>query len=125
MRILFCSLLLAAFAFTAVADTNVTGTWSGNFTTPAAGGDTGEHTAYFVLKQDGSAITGTVGPTEDQQFPIEKGKIEGDKITLEVNHEGDTIKLDLVLAADHITGDANLSIQGETRKAKIDVKRVK
>ena len=79
-----------------------------------------------MLQQNGQAITGTVGPNEDQQFPIVKGKIEGDKITLEADHEGHTVKLDLVLAAGRMTGDATMSNQeGQTMKAKLDVTRVK
>jgi hypothetical protein len=125
MRILPGVVLLAVGALTAVADTNITGTWSGSFRTSSNNGDLRETTAYLVLKQSGGEITGTVGPSEDQQFPIVKGKVEGDKITIEVENEGNKIKLDLVLADDRITGDASLSIQGETRTAKVDVKRVK
>ena len=125
MRILPGVVLLAVGALTAVTDTNVTGVWSGSFRTSATHGDPREITAYLVLKQSGGEITGTVGPSEDQQFPIVKGKIEGDKITIEVENEGNKIKLDLVLADDSITGDASLLIQGETRTAKVDLKRVK
>jgi hypothetical protein len=124
MRTLFCALLLAGFALIAAADTSVTGKWSGSFNITTPDGQTKEDTAYFDLKQNGAEITGTVGPNEDQQFPI-KGKIEGDKITIEVDHEGQTIHLDLVLAEDRITGEANMSHEGETAKAKVDVKRVK
>jgi hypothetical protein len=35
-------------------------------------------TAVLMLKQDGAAITGSVGPNEDEQYPIKTGKIEGD-----------------------------------------------
>jgi hypothetical protein len=125
MRIVPGVVLLAVGALTAVADTNVTGAWSGSFRTSANNGDLRETTAYLVLKQSGGEITGTVGPSEDQQFPIVKGKIEGDKITIKVENEGNKIKLDLVLADDRITGDASLLIHGETRTAKVDLKRVK
>jgi len=124
MRTLFCALLLAGFALTAVADTTVTGKWSGSFNITGPDGQTKEDTAYFDLKQNGSEITGTVGPNEDQQFPV-KGKIEGNKITMQADHEDQTIKLDLVLAEDRITGEANMSREGETAKAKVDVKRIK
>jgi hypothetical protein len=64
-----------------------------------------------------------VGPNEDEQFPIQKGKIEGDKITLEVDHEGHMVKLDLKLASDRITGEAQISGEGQSLKGKIDVAR--
>ena len=125
MKALSCLLVLAAFAGLAIADTNVTGKWSGSFNITASNGEMKESTALLVLKQSGTDITGTVGPNEEEQFPIQKGKIEGDKITLEADHEGQTIKFDLVLAADRITGEANMSHEGETSKAKLDVTRAK
>jgi len=65
----------------------VTGKWSGTHAAdPNA--EAKESTALLVLKQSGSDITGTVGPNADEQFPIQKGKIDGDKITLEVDHVG-------------------------------------
>jgi hypothetical protein len=125
MKALSCLLVLKAFAGLAIADTNVTGKWSGSFNITAPNGETKESTALLVLKQSGTDITGTVGPNEEEQFAIQKGKIEGDKITLEAEHEGQTIKFDLVLAADRITGEANMSREGETSKAKLDVTRAK
>ncbi len=124
MRILLGALLLAGLAFTAAADTTVTGKWSGSFNITGPDGATKEDTAYFVFEQKGSEITGTVGPNEDQQIPV-TGKIEGDKITIVADREGQTIKLDLVLAEDRITGEASMSHDGESAKAKVDVKRVK
>jgi len=37
----------------------------------------------LILKHTGSEVTGTVGPHDGEQHAITKGKIEGDKITLE------------------------------------------
>jgi len=79
----------------------------------------------MVLKQSGTDITGTVGPNEEQQFPIQTGKIDGDKITLEADHDGHPMKFNPVLAAGRITGEAQMSRDGQTMKAKIDVGRVK
>jgi len=117
--------MLAILAGVAVADVNVTGKWSGTFNTADPNGEAKESTALLVLKQSGSDITGTVGPNADEQFPIQKGKIDGDKITLEVDHDGHTMTFNLVLAADRMTGEAEMARDGETRKAKIDVSRAK
>jgi hypothetical protein len=125
MRTVLCLLILACLAGIASADVNVTGKWSGSFNLTGPNGETKESSALLLLKQNGADISGTVGPSEDEQYAIQKGKVEGDKITLEVDHEGHTIKFDLVLAADRITGEANLSREGETAKAKIDVTRAK
>ncbi len=64
-------------------------------------------------------------PSDDAQFAIQKGKIEGDKITLEADHDGHTIRFDLVLADNRISGDVSMSVEGQTAKAKIDVTRAK
>jgi hypothetical protein len=126
MKTLVCLLLLGVLALCAAADVNVTGKWSGSFSIAAPNGDLKESTALLVLKQNGTEITGTVGPNEEERFAIQKGKIEGDKITLEV--EGDNnrhMRFDMVFASERIKGDVSMSADGESRKAKIDVGRVK
>lgn len=125
MKSLLCVLVLAVFALTAAADTDITGKWSGSFTLTGPNGEAKDDTAYLVLKQNGSEITGTVGPNENDQVPIGKGKIDGDKITLEANHEEHIIKIALVVAADRMTGEATMSGEGQNATAKIDVTRVK
>jgi hypothetical protein len=125
MRTFLCLFIVAALAALAIADVDVSGKWSGSFNITNPDGETNESTAVLLLKQSGATITGTVGPNEDQQFEIRKGKIEGAKITLEADRDGQAIKFDLVLASDHITGEANMSHDGQTAKAKIDVTRAK
>ncbi len=124
MRTFLCFLVLAVLACAAVADVDVTGKWSGSFNMTGPDGDK-EGTALLILKQSGTEITGTVGPSEDEQFTIQKGKIEGDKITLEADHNGHTMKIDLVLADNRITGEAHMEAEGQTLNAKIDVTRAK
>src|SRR5262245_18080588 len=82
MRTVLCALLLGALALVAAPDTNVTGKWSGSFNVTTPDGQTKESTVFLILNQSGSEITGSVGPTEGEQLPIKKGKIEGDKITI-------------------------------------------
>ena len=123
MRTLLC--LLIAVTLAVAADVDVTGKWTGSFNITNPDGETKESTALLILKQSGTEITGTVGPHEDEQEPIQKGKIEGNKITMEAEHDGHTVKFDLVLTADRMTGEANMSGDGRTAKAKVDVGRVK
>jgi hypothetical protein len=125
MKILRCFLVLAALAGLAIADMDVSGKWSGSFNAMGPNGELKETTAVMVLRQTGTDITGSVGPSEDAQFPIQKGRIEGDKITLEADHEGHTIRFDLVCAGSRISGDVSMSVEGQTAKAKIDVTRAK
>ncbi len=122
MKAIVCMLLLAAVALTAAA-ADVSGKWSGSFTDQ--GGDGGS--AYAVLKQSGTTVTGTAGPDESQQWPIQNGKAEGDKVTLEVKADDGTIyKCALVLAGDTMKGDINATRpDGAAMKAKMELARVK
>ena len=125
MKTFLWVLVLAALAVAATAD-DVTGTWSGSFNATNPSGETRESTAFFVFKQSGTDITGTVGPNEGDQVAIQKGKIDGRKITLEADHQGHILKFALELvAADRITGDAQMSQDSQTATAKIDVSRTK
>ena len=125
MRRFLCFLALTALVGVSIAEVNVTGNWSGSFNVTRPDGETKDSTALLKLKQSGADITGTVGPNEDEQSTIQKGRIVGDKITLEAEHEGHTIKFNLVLAGERMTGEANMSGDGETATAKLDVTRVK
>src|SRR5450432_53027 len=117
MKTLACFLLLLGLALSAAA-ADITGNWSGTFNMTRSDGESNEGEALLVLKQNGSEITGSVGPNESERIPIAKGKIEGDKITLETaGGEGPAIKFELVLEGDHIKGDASGSHDGQTMKA--------
>jgi hypothetical protein len=121
MMLLQCILLTAALVMTAAAD--VTGTWSG--TLSGAGPDGQDGGLTLVLKQAGTEITGTAGPTAEHQMPIQKGKIEGDKIAIEVPVGEGMFKFDLVLQGEHIKGDVNASMGDKQMNGKVDVTRAK
>jgi hypothetical protein len=94
----------------------------------APDGETKDTGAILVLKQEGNAITGTVGPDEQERIAIKKGTIEGNKITLECRDEehNRSIRFDLAIEGERIKGEANFSsAEGEKRNAKLDVGRVK
>ena len=122
-KIFVCSVMVAVMALAAAA-ADVSGNWSGSFT--PEGGQQG--TAFAVLKQSGTAVTGSAGPDENQQWPGLKGAIKGDKVSVEVTStsDGTVYKCDLVLAGDHLKGDVAVSTSGgQTLKAKMDIARVK
>ena len=119
-----CALILAASAWLA-ADVNVAGKWSGSFLMKMDSGETNDSTIVLNLKQEGTTITGTAGPNDDQQWPIQKGKIEGGKITMEVQSEGPLIKFELALAEEHLKGEAHASADGRNLSATVDATRAK
>ncbi len=121
MKIFVCTLMIAICAMTALA-ADVTGKWSGTFS--PEGQDASN--AFVILKQAGSTVTGSAGPDENQQWPLNNGKIQGNKLTGEVaSPDGVVYKLDLVLEGEHIKGNITMSREGQTMKATIDVTKVK
>ena len=119
-------LMLAALWVAVAAGADVSGKWSGSFKSTNPDGETRDGTALLILKQTGSEITGSVGPDDGEQHAITKGKIEGDKISLESTDGGMTIKLELVVSGERITGDATANGEGgRTMKAKLDLARMK
>jgi len=125
MRTIFSMMLLGVIALVAAPDTDISGKWSGSFNLTRPDGETKDSTAVLLLKQTGTEISGSVGPNEEEQHAITKGSIAGDKITLEAADEGRVIRFELVVAADRITGEANMTNEGQTMKAKLDVTKVK
>jgi len=114
--------LLLATVLLAAED--LTGKWSGSFNM-TLDGQTREDVVYMVLKQNGAELTGTAGPNVNQQWPILKGKIEGDKVTFEVQTDEPLIKFDLTLAEGHLKGNAKAEHQGRSMQAVVDAQRQK
>jgi hypothetical protein len=116
-------LALAALASLLLAvPVDVSGKWSGSFKP-----DNEENTlpVFLVLKQDGATLTGTGGPEEGQQFPVQNGKIDGDRLIFEVNAGKGIFYFDLKLAEDEMAGGLQMKRDSETRTAKVSLKRVK
>jgi hypothetical protein len=90
-------LLMAAAAWGA----DVTGNWSGTMvlTTGTRGA------AYLKMKQNGTVITGTTGPSDQTQFPITSGRIDGNQVTVEAKPGDPVLKLVLKLESATLSGD--------------------
>jgi hypothetical protein len=115
--------LVAAFALAAVAlAADASGAWSGSYTP----GDGGGGSAYAVIKQAGTSLTGTAGPSSDEQWPIEGGKAAANKISFAVRApDGAGYKVDLALDGDNLRGDITAEAGAEAIKGKIAFGRVK
>ena len=124
MKTLLCLLLLSILPLCAA---DLTGKWSGKFDITTADGEQKPDQAVMNLKLEGAAVTGTAGPSEDEQWTISKGKLEGTKLTFEVIPEGDSQKglivFDLVFDGDTIKGTAKGHQGDEQMSAKVDLKR--
>jgi hypothetical protein len=106
------------------ADIDVTGSWSGK-TKTSVNGKVEEDTIYLSLKQTANLVTGTAGPSFEQQAPIANGKIEGNHITFELPVPGGAFKFDLNIEGDRLQGDVVATAQGQTIKADMEATRIK
>jgi hypothetical protein len=116
--ILVSLLLLAAWTLSA---SDLTGKWSGTVDMKQDG-EAQTIPVIMIVKQDGNKLTGTAGPEEDQHA-IQKGLVDGDTITMEVDSGEDIFYLELKVDGDQITGAVKQGTDGE--KMKIALKRVK
>ena len=104
MKKLFALCIVMMLAFTtasALAATDVTGTWAGDMKGPDGSAD---FHLSFTFKVDGDKLTGTVQGPQGEPIAITDGKVDGDRISflvpvngMVIVHEGtlvgDTIKL--------------------------------
>ena len=126
MKTLICLLLLTGLTLSAA---ELTGKWSGKFDITTADGETKPDSAVMNLKVDGTNVTGTAGPNEDQQWTIKNGKLEAGKLTFEVVPESENgadslIVFDLVFDGETIRGTATGHDGDNKLSAKLDLKRV-
>ena len=123
------ALLIAAATLSAfqAKPVDLTGVWTGTFT-PTTGNQSGAH---IDLKQKGAEITGTAGPTADQQVPLANGKVTTVKGVTSVTFDamppgGSGLKFNLTLVEGRLKGKATgTNDSGEKREAAIDVGRAK
>ncbi len=120
-KLLFCA-LLSAFALQAA---ELTGKWSGSFDITNEQGETKADTAYMDLKESGGEVTGTAGPNEDKQWPLRKGKLDGQKLTFEVvTDDGGVLVFELAYDGASIQGSCTgTGSGGEKLSAKVNLKR--
>jgi hypothetical protein len=111
--VLVVTMLISAYA----ADVTFSGKWLGS--SPDMGA------MCAVLKQEGTTLTGSAGPSEAKQFPITTGKVEGDRLTFEVKMAGGTIRFDLTSTTSELRGTMRLfEDDGNTASASVVLKRV-
>lgn len=118
MKALKAVLLSVVLALGASA-ADVSGTWSGTLKITGPDGQTQDDTIHLILKQDGGKLTGTAGPSAGEQLPIEKGAVEGTKVTMEVPLPNGGFKFDVALEGDHLKGDVTLAAGGQIGRAHV------
>jgi hypothetical protein len=119
MKSILLSLLLAAAWSLSGAD--LTGKWAGTVDLKQDG-EAQTIPIIMVLKQEGKTLTGTAGP-EEEQHPIQKGTVDGDTVTMEVDSGEAIYYVELKVDGDQISGKVKQGADGE--KTNISLKRVK
>ena len=108
-----------------MAADDLTGKWSGSFVITLSDGDKKDSTAFMDIKQKGAEITGTAGENPNKQWAIQKGKVEGNKVTFEVQTDEPLVKFELTLVDGHLKGEAKAEHEGKSMKAVVDLQRQK
>ena len=116
------AILLFSAALALAAD--VTGNWSGR-TRMSVNGQVQEDTMYLSLKQTGNKLTGTAGPSAQEQAPIRSGKVEEGRVTFELPVPNGAFQFTLTLEGDQLKGDIVAAAQGQTFKATLEARRAR
>src|SRR5262245_52815703 len=113
---LAAALVLAILPALPLAQTapDFSGKWTGSFNMTSPQQD--DDSAYIELVQKGAEITGAAGPNAGQTWAL-KGKVDGNKVTFEVQHDQMVIKFVLTYADGHLKGDASADINGQALAA--------
>lgn len=129
MKVL-AAILLTAFALapaTAAAQkSDLTGNWNATFTRTAPSGQTQSITFTFHFKQKGKVLSGTIGPEPSRQWDIEKGVVDGNKVTFQVQQPGGPLRsFTLTHAKDRLDGSQTLEFNGQTAEVKVEAERAR
>ena len=113
----FCALILNA--------TDVSGKWSGNLQVTTPEGDTETIPLYVELQQKGDEVSGTIGDGADRKSPIQKGKIQGAKLSFEVTspESGNLVKFDLTVSAARLEGEMKTEADAGPVSGKVSLSR--
>jgi len=118
--------LALAPAATAAQATDLTGNWNATFTRTAPSGQTQSITFTFHFTQKDKVLTGTVGPDAERQWKVEKGVVDGDKVSFQVQQpEGPLRSFTLTHAKARLEGTMKLDFQGQTGEAAVVAERAK
>lgn len=120
------AVLLLTVAPAPAQTTDLTGKWTGTLTRTAPDGQTQSIDFMFDLTQKGKVLTGTAGPNADRQWKIDKGAVDGSKVTFQVQQpDGPMRTFTLTLVKDRLEGEMLAELKGQSFTAKVDVGRAK
>jgi len=105
---------------------DLTGTWTGKFSVVSQGEK--EEGAYVILKQTGTELSGSVGPSAERQQTINKGTVvtskDGTAVTFDTGRPGHVIAFELKLVDGRLKGTAKDEFYPDN-KITVDLQRAK
>jgi hypothetical protein len=116
--VLCAALLMVLGARSVFAATDMTGTWTGQMSTPDGNG----FSLTFVFKQDGATLTGTVQGPQGDPIAISNGKVDGSNFSFTVSFNGTTITHTGTITGDEIKMSSK-SDSGDFPGAQFTLKR--
>ena len=127
---MLAAIVLVALALVPAAPaaqaTDLTGNWNATFTRTAPSGQTQSITFTFHFTQKGKVLTGTIGPEPARQWKVEKGAVDGDKVTFQVQQpEGPLRSFTLTHAKGRLQGMQKVEAQGQSFDVTVDAERAK
>ena len=133
VNIIMKTLLTLAFLVFALAPatpsaqtTDLTGNWNAKFTRTAPDGQTQSITFTFHFTQKGKELTGTIGPEPARQWKVEKGVVDGTKVTFQVQQtDGPLRTFALALVKGRLQGTEKLEFNGQSAEVTVDAERAK
>ena len=107
--------------------TDLTGNWNATFTrTNPANGQTQSITFTFHFTQKGKVLSGTIGPEPARQWKVEKGVVDGAKVTFQVQQpDGPLRSFTLTHAKGRLTGMQKLEFNGQEAEVSVEADREK
>ena len=105
---------------------DLSGTWTGKFSVVSQGEK--EEGAYVILKQTGTDLSGSVGPSAERQQAINKGAVvtskDGTAVTFDTGRPGHVISFELKLVDGKLKGTAKDEFYPDN-KITVDLQRAK
>ena len=103
---------------------DLTGKWDATFTRTAPSGQTQTIPFLFDLTQKGKVLTGTIAPDAERVWKIEKGTVDGTKVSFVVQQPNGPLRtFTLNLVKDRLQGEMLAEMNGQSFTAKVDAGR--
>ena len=129
---IFAALLVVCLALLPVVPaaqaTDLSGNWNAKFTMTRPDGTSQSITFTFHFKQKGKVLEGTIGPEPSRQWKVEKGVVDGAKVTFQVQQPDNGVlrTFDLTHAKGNLTGKQKLQApNGQSADVTVEASRAK